>query len=246
MKSNKQWFIRGIHHGMPIAMGYFAVAFTLGIAAKKAGLTAIQAAFMSFTNCTSAGEFAALDVIKNNATYFEIAFIQLVINMRYMLMSCALSQKFDERVSFIHRLVVAFGVTDEIFGISIGVDGKLNPYYNYGALFIALPGWTIGTYLGVVTGAVLPMRILSAVSIALYGMFIAVVVPPSKKNKVVAGVVAVSMILSLLLTYIPYVKNISSGMRIIILTVIISVAAAVLHPIKDDSNEEKEADLNEA
>ena len=233
MKSNKQWFIKGMHNGMPIALGYFAVAFTLGIAAKKCGMTAFQAGFMSLTNSTSAGEFAALDVIKSNAPYLEMAFMQLIINIRYMLMSCALSQKLDSSTPLIHRILVAFGITDEIFGISIAVDGKLNPYYSYGAMAVALPGWTLGTSLGVITGAVLPARILSAVSIALYGMFIAVVVPPVKKNKVVAGVVIVSMCASLLFTCAPYVKNISSGFRIVILTIIISLIAAVLFPVKD-------------
>ncbi len=233
MKSNKQWFIKGIHHGMPIALGYFVVSFTLGIAAKKCGMTAFQAGFMSLTNSTSAGEFAALDVIKSNAPYLEMAFIQLIINIRYMLMSCALSQKLEPNTSLIHRAFLAFDITDEIFGISIGVEGRLNPYYSYGAMAVALPGWTIGTYLGVLTGAVLSQRILSAVSIALYGMFIAIVVPPAKKNKMVARIIAGAMVCSFIFTYAPYVNNISSGFRIIILTVIISLIAAVLYPVKD-------------
>lgn len=239
MKSNKQNFFEGIHDGIPIALGYFAVAFTLGIALKKAGFTAFSAGFMSASNCTSAGEFAAIDVIKNNSSYIEIAFIELVINIRYLLMSAALSQKIQKGISHIHRLFLPFCITDEIFGISILKSGRLSPFYSYGAISVALPSWTIGTVIGLICGQVLPFRVVSCLSIALYGMFIAVIIPPARKEKAVFYVVSVSMILSLLFTYLPYVKNISSGTRIVILTVIISLAAAIIHPIKDDKESEK-------
>lgn len=244
MSQNRKWFAKGLKDGIPIALGYLAVSFTLGIAAKNAGLTAFQAAFMSVTNVTSAGEFAALGLIASGAAYIEMAVMQLIINLRYCLMSCTLSQKLDSEIPFIHRLMVAYGVTDEIFGISAGVDGRLNPFYTYGAICVAVPGWTIGTYLGVVLGNAMPARLLSAMSVALYGMFIAIIIPPSRKDKTIAGLIVVSMTASSLFTYLPVVRNISSGFRIIILTVVISGIAAVLFPIKPESRPEGQDGLS--
>lgn len=237
MRTNKSWFFQGLHDGIPISLGYLAVSFTLGIAAKKAGFTAFQTAFMSLLNNTSAGEFAALGMIASGAGYLEVAFSQLVINLRYCLMSCALSQKIDHKKPFFHRFFVAFEITDEVFGVSIGAGGKLNPFYTYGLTAVAVPGWALGSYLGVFTGNILPARILSAMSVALYGMFIAVIIPPAKKNRILTGVIAVSMFLSLAFTYLPIVKSISSGTRIIVLTVVIAGAAALLFPVKEEQKE---------
>lgn len=239
MNNNRTWYVQGIRDGIPIFLGYLAVAFTLGIAAKNAGLTAFQATLMSVTNLTSAGEFAALGLITSGATYMEMAITQLVINLRYCLMSCALTQKLDSKLPLFHRFLVAYGVTDEIFGVSISVEGKLNPFYTYGLTSIATVGWTLGTYLGVVSGNVLPARILSALSVALYGMFIAVIIPPAKENKILAGLIAVAMATSSLFTYLPIVREISPGFRIIILTVVIAGIAAFLFPIKDEIAQEK-------
>ena len=193
---NKNAFINGLRDGIPIAMGYFAVAFSLGIVAKKAGLNPIQGFISSLLNHASAGEYAEFTVIMANAPYVEMVFVILITNMRYLLMSCALSQKFQPDTSFMHRFFVGFGITDEIFGISIGRPGILNPYYNYGAMFIALPGWSMGTALGIVAGNILPVSVVSALSVALYGMFVAIMIPASKQNKVVGGVVAVSFAVS--------------------------------------------------
>lgn len=239
MNQKRTWFTKGLQDGIPIFLGYLAVSFTLGIAAKKAGLTAFQATLMSITNNTSAGEFAALGLITTGAAYVEMAVAQLVINLRYFLMSFALSQKLDPEAPFFHRLLVGFDVTDEIFGLSIAVDGKLNPFYTYGLIAVSAPGWAIGTCLGVVSGSVLPARILSALSVALYGMFIAVIIPPSRKNKVLAGLIAAAMTASLLFAYLPGVREISSGFRIIILTIVIAGIAAVLFPIKDEPAREE-------
>ncbi len=239
MKSNRDWYLQGAHDGIPIALGYLAVSFTLGIAARNVGMGAFPASLMSVTNLTSAGQFAALGLITAGASYTEMAGAQLVINLRYFLMSCALSQKLDSNTRFFHRLLVAYGVTDEIFGISIGAGKKLNPYYAYGAVSVAAPGWTFGTFLGVVSGNVLPARVLSALNVALYGMFIAVIVPPARKQKVLAGLIAASMAASLLFTCLPVVSQISSGMRIIILTVLIAGAGAILFPVEDSSEKEE-------
>lgn len=157
----------------------------------------------------------------------------LIANARYLLMSCALSQKFDSKTSLASRMIVGFDVTDEIFGICVSVPGKLNPYYAYGAMILALPGWAIGTYLGVLLGNALPARLVSALSVALYGMFVAIVIPPARKNRVLLGLVAVSMGLSALFTLAPMFAFISEGARVIVLTVAISAAAAVLFPIPE-------------
>ncbi len=231
-KAGKHWkeFKSGMRDGVPIALGYFAVSFSLGIQAKQIGVSAFAATMMSLTNLTSAGEAAALTLIAAHASYLEMAVSQLVINIRYMLMSCALSQKIDPKMPFFHRFFVAFGVTDEIFGISIGVPGRLDAFYSYGAMSLAIPGWTIGTCLGVVMGNILPELIVNALSIALYGMFVAIFIPPAKEDKHVALAVAAAMIGSLAFTVMPYVKEISAGTRIIVLTVVISLVAAILFP----------------
>ena len=153
-------------------------------------------------------------------------------------MSCALSQKFDSKVPFFHRFLVAYGVTDEIFGVSVSKSGKLSPFYSYGAISISAFGWIFGTLLGTVSGNILPVRIVSALSVALYGMFIAIIIPPSRDNKVVAGIVIISMLMSLIFTKAPVLCNISSGFRIIILTLLIAGAAAVLFPVTDEEKEE--------
>lgn len=235
--SRRSIFKKGLKDGIPIFLGYLAVAFTFGIKAKAAGITAFEAALLSATNLTSAGQFAALDVIVSSASYFEMAFTQLVINLRYCLMSSALSQKLSSKMPFWHRFIMSFGVTDEIFGVSIGVSGKLSPFYSYGLMAAAIPGWTLGTYLGVISGTMLPANILSALGVALYGMFIAVFVPAAKKSRVVTGVVIVSMLLSLAFAKLPVLSQVSSGFRIIILTVLIAGAAAILFPIKPNSKE---------
>lgn len=234
--SNPTWFRRGLKDGLPIALGYLAVSFSLGIAAKNAGMTAWQTTLMSLTNNTSAGEFAALSVIGAGAPYLEMAVTQLIINLRYLLMSAALSQKLDPGLPLIHRLLVGFEVTDEVFGVSIAVDGRLNPYYTYGMMCMAIPGWALGSCLGVVMGNALPARIVSALSLALYAMFLAIIVPPARKSRVLAGVILVAMAASLACSLLPVLRGISSGMRIIILTVFIAGAAAYFFPIKEDEN----------
>ena len=151
-------------------------------------------------------------------------------------MSAALSQKLDPGLPLIHRLLVGFEVTDEVFGVSIAVDGRLNPYYTYGMMCMAIPGWALGSCLGVVMGNALPARIVSALSLALYAMFLAIIVPPARKSRVLAGVILVAMAASLACSVLPVLRGISSGMRIIILTVVIAGAAAYFFPIKEDEN----------
>lgn len=234
MKDGRQWFFRGMRDGIPIGLGYFAVAFTLGIAAKKAGLTAFQASVMSATMLASAGQFAGIGMIASGAGIMEIAVTELVVNLRYLLMSGALSQKVRRDKPFYHRFFMAYEVTDEIFGIAMTVEGRLHPAYMYGAAAVAAPGWVLGTFLGAVIGMILPAGVMSAMNVALYGMFLAVVVPPSKKCRVIAGVVAASMAASAVFSMLPGLNRISSGFRMIILTVILAGAAAALFPVKED------------
>ena len=232
--TNKQAFRNGNRDGIPIALGYFAVAFTLGIAAKNAGFTAFQALICSATNLASAGQYAGFTMVREGATYLEMALMILVANARYMLMSSALSQKFDKSTPFFHRFLVGYSVTDEVFGICIGVPGKLNPMYAYGAMLLTIPGWSLGTYFGVLMGNILPGNVVSALSVGLYGMFIAIIIPPAKKDKVILALVVISMMLSATVTWVPVFSVIPSGVRIILLTVIIASIAAILFPVKED------------
>lgn len=234
METNRGCFRHGIRDGMPIALGYFAVAFTLGIAAKNAGFSALQAMVESLTNNASAGEYAVFSLAAAGAGYWEVAVMTLVANARYLLMSCSLSQKLPPETSLAHRMLVAFDVTDEIFGISIAYPGRLNPWYTYGAVAVAIPGWGLGTFLGVAVGNVLPLRLMSALSVGLYGMFLAIIVPPAKKDRVVLGLVLLSFAASFALANWPLLAGVSPGVKTILLTVALSLGAAVLFPVRED------------
>ena len=232
--SNGSQFRYGLKDGVPIGLGYLAVSFTFGIMARGAGLDTWQAVAMSFTNLTSAGQFAALGIIQAGAPFVEMAVAQLIINLRYCLMSCSLSQKLESGIPSFHRFLMAYGVTDEIFGVSVCRPGMLSPFYNYGLICVAVPGWTLGTLLGAISGDLLPARLLSALNVALYGMFLAVVIPPAKGNRILTGVILASMALSFLFTRIPALDHISSGFKIIIITIMIAGAAAILFPVKEE------------
>ncbi len=235
---NKYWYKKGLRDGIPIALGYFAVAFTLGIAAKNAGLTAFQTFLATGTTLASAGGYAGINVISAAGTYFEMFLTMLIVNARYLLMSCSLSQKISPNTSTLHRMGIAFGVTDEIFGISSAVSGYLNPFYNYGAMTVSIPGWAVGAALGVLIGNVLPASVMSALSVGIFGMFLAIIIPPAKENKVIMGGIIVSFILSFLFNKLPIIAdNISSGMQVIILTVVIALALAVFFPVKEEADE---------
>ena len=234
---NLKFYRKGLKDGIPIALGYFAVAFTLGIVAKNSGLSALETMIAAALTNASAGAYAAFSVIKEDSGFLEMALTQLVVNIRYLLMAAALSQKLAPKTSTLHRSLVAFDVTDEIFGISIAQKGTLNPFYNYGAATISIPGWASGAFFGVIMGNVLPSAVVSALSVGLYGMFLAIIIPPARKNKVIALLVIVSMSASLVFAKTPILMNLSEGMRVIILTVVISLLAAVLFPVKEDDYE---------
>jgi len=233
LESNKTWYLRGLKAGVPIGLGYLAVAFTLGIAARSAGLTAFQATLTSFLINASAGEFVGFTLIGVGASYLEVAIMEAVANARYLLMSFSLSQKLHPKTGILHRLLIGWYVTDEVFGVSISAPGYLNPFYTYGAITLACPGWAVGTCLGVIMGNILPANVVSALSVGLYGMFIAIFVPPARKSRTVLILVLVSMALSFALARIPAFAGISEGVRTIILTVVLSAAAAVLAPVRE-------------
>lgn len=222
---------KGIQNGIPICFGYFAVSFTFGMLAKKEGLTGLQAVLISLTNLTSAGQFAGLSLIVSNGGLFEMALTQLVINMRYFLMSCSLSQKMDRNMPFFHRFFISFGITDEIFGVAACRDGKVPPEFFYGLMSVAVPGWTFGTWCGVLSGIFLPESVISALGLAIYGMFLAIIIPPAKKNRTVLLVVLSAMLLNSLIGIIPFFQKISSGFRIILITLLTAGTAAYCCPV---------------
>lgn len=236
--THRQQFARGLKDGVPISLGYLAVAFTLGIVAKNAGITAWQAAVTSFALHASAGEYISFTLIASGAGILEMVIMEAVANARYLLMSCALSQKIPEDTPIWERMIMGYFVTDEIFGVSVSAPGKLDPYYTFGLAAIASPGWVIGTALGVILGNALPLSVVSALSVGLYGMFIAVIIPPARKDKIVACLVAISFAASFVFNKIKIFDGISSGVKIIILTVIISLGAALLFPVKEENTDE--------
>lgn len=241
-QENKAAFLQGMKNGAPIGLGYLAVSFSLGIAAAGAGLTVFQAALASLLCNASAGEYAGFSLIASGAAYLEVALMTFIVNARYILMSCTMSQRMRPGERLGHRLLIGFDLTDELFSIAIARNGYVNPFYSYGAMAVSIPMWAAGTALGALAGNLLPARLVSALGVALYGMFLAVIVPPARKNKVILGLIAVCFALSAAAAYLPFVSEISEGTRTIILTVVISAAVALLFPVKveNDGNESPE------
>ena len=236
-KSRKESLTQGFKDAVPIGLGYFAVSFSLGIIARNAGLSAFQG-FIASTLClASAGEYAGFTLIAARAALAEVALMTLIINMRYMLMSLALSQKADSKMPFFHRLIFGGAVTDELFAINIARPGSLDPFYYYGAMAISVPLWALGTALGIIAGDILPARIVSALSVALYGMFLAIIIPPAKKNKVVAAIIPICFAASFAAGKLSFLSGISSGTRTMILTIVIASAAALLFPVKKEAGD---------
>ncbi len=227
-------FHKGVCDGIPIAIGYFAVAFSLGIAARRAGLSIAQGVVASLLNNASAGEYAGFTTIASDASYLEMALITLVANARYLLMSTALSQRVDARMPFWQRLTIGFDVTDELFGIYVARRGMLDPLYAYGAMLVSIPAWAGGTALGILAGQVLSASIVSALSVTLYGMFLAIIIPPCRKEKVVLLLVFLSFLSSWACEEIPFFSSLSAGTRTIVLTLLFSSFAAILFPVKED------------
>ena len=227
-------FTKGIKDGIPIALGYFSVSIAFGLMAVEAGCTWVEAMLISLTNLTSAGQFAGVTVLAHMGTYIEMALTQLVINSRYALMGISLSQKVNARFKGLWRVILGFAITDEIFAVAIGQEGEISRRYFAGLAIIPIIGWTSGTIVGAVLGNIMPEIITSALGVALYGMFIAVVVPKARENMHVLAVVIIAVIISVALRYIPVFSGISAGFAIIICAVAASAAGAVFFPVKED------------
>lgn len=230
--SEGRTFSKGMKAGIPIGLGYFAVAFSLGVTAHDCGFNAFQGFLSSFTTYASAGQYMGFTMYAANVTLLQYIAIIAITNARYLLMGVALNQKLPAGTSPAKRLMLGATITDEIFGISIAQPGGLNPEYPLGALIVAMPLWSFGTALGITMGNLLPLRAVSALSVCLYGMFLAVIIPPSRKDKTVGIFVAISFAASFASKYISGVRNISEGNRVILLTVVISAVAALLFPVK--------------
>lgn len=222
-------FMQGCKDGIPIGIGYFAVSFALGIAMKNAGLTVLEGFFMSLTNLASAGEYAGTQVILNHGSYVEMVIMTFVANARYMLMSCSLSQKLSPEVTTAKRMLIGYSITDELFGLAYSRRGKLDPYYFYGGMSVSVLPWALGTTCGIIVGNILPTVFVSALSVALYGMFLAIIIPNARTDRFVLILILISFVLSFLSGMIP---SLSSGTRIIILTVLISMIAAIIKPVR--------------
>lgn len=228
-------FRYGLKRGLPIALGYVPVSFTFGLIAVSGGIPVWMAIFISLSNLTSAGQFAGTNLIISGAGYFEITLTTFIINIRYMLMSLSLSQRLNKEMNLPKRLLIGYGVTDEIFSVASMEKGRLNFPYFIGLIIGPVIGWTTGTALGAVISTALPDSLSGAMGIALYGMFIAIVLPEAKKSKPITLIVAISVLAVCLLRYVPVFKMVSSGFRVIIATVIGAGIGAVLFPIKDDT-----------
>lgn len=236
--TRRQHIIHGLHDGIPIAMGYFAVAFSLGIIAAKAGLTAAEGFVTSFFTRASAGEYGTWTLVAVQAAYVEVIAMGLVTNLRYMLMSAALSQKIAPGTSWLHRLLMACCITDEVFGISIAHPGYTPPAYTYAAALISTLFWATGCAVGILAGSLLPPAMVTALSMSLYGMFLAIIIPPAHQDRNVLYALAVSVVLSGLCAVMPIAAEWSSGMRTVVLTIVISAIFAWLKPIKTDDDGE--------
>lgn len=226
-------FRQGVKDGMPIGLGYFSVAFTFGLEAVALGLPIWAPILISMTNVTSAGQFAGLSIIVALGSLLELALAQLVINLRYALMSLSLSQKLDSTVRLRDRFLIAFVNTDEVFAVAAGRPGEVGRMYMFGLILAPYFGWALGTLAGAVVGDLLPASLASALGIAIYGMFLAIIIPPAKKNRAVVLAIALAVGISCLFNWLPLLQSVGSGFVIIICALVAAGAAAVLFPVKE-------------
>ncbi|MGN0182068.1 MAG: AzlC family ABC transporter permease [Candidatus Ornithomonoglobus sp.] len=234
----KNIFKTGLIDGLPIAVGYLAVSFSFGIAAVAAGLSPAEAIIISMTNLTSAGQFASIGIITSGGSYIEMALSQLVINLRYALMGISLSQKLDKSFTRLHALLLGHALTDEIFAVAASRSQKVRPLYFLGLAALPYIGWSLGTAAGAVFGALLPDKLCSALSVSIYGMFIAIIVPAMKKSRAYLIVTLLAVTISCCLHYVKLFAGISSGFAIIICAVIASAAGALIFPEEGEAQDE--------
>lgn len=238
-------FVKGLKDSIPIGLGYLSVSFSFGIMAVSSGLSVLSAVLISITNLTSAGQVAGIAVIAGGGTYIEMALAQLIINLRYALMSLSLSQKLDKSFTPLSRLAVSYGITDEIFAVASGNAKEVSKHYMAGLIIVPAFCWSLGTLLGAVAGEILPFRVKAALGIAIYGMFIAIFVPAARKAMGVLVAVLISIVISCCIRYIPILSSISQGFSIIICTVISAVICSLLFPVKNSDDEGKAVECND-
>lgn len=231
--------MQGYRDGIPIGLGYFAVAVSLGIAARDYGFSAGQGFLVSLITYASAGQYMGFALYATNATLIELIILTFIINARYLLMGAALNQRMPEGTPLMRRVLVGTCITDEIFGITIARPGVPTPFYTFGAVVAAVPMWAAGTAVGIALGNVLPARIISALGVALFGMFLAVIIPPARKDRAVLAAVAVSFACSYAAVRLPYISSLSQGNRTILLTVVICSLFAMIAP-RESSTETPE------
>ena len=231
---NRTEYSKGVRRGLPVGVGYFSVSFGFGAMAASQGIEALDAGLISITNLTSAGQFAGLTLILASATLWEMVLTQLGINSRYALMSLALSQRMGKNIGFWPRLLIAYINTDEIFALAMAEPGTLTTPFMMGLGLTPVIGWTLGTLSGALAGSVLPASIQTALGVMLYGMFIAIVVPPARKEKPMLAAMAMALVFSCLFTWVPVLKEVSAGLAIVICTVAAAALCAVLFPIPDE------------
>lgn len=230
MKNN---FLRGAIDGIPIGLGYLSVSFAFGIFAVSSGINPLHALLISMTNLTSAGQLAAVPIIASGGSFIELVLSQIIINLRYALMSVSLSQRLSPKVSLPQKLLIAFGNTDEVFATSV-VQKDLTASYMFGLIFTPYIGWSFGTLLGAFLGNILPEILLSSLGIMIYGMFVAIFIPAAKKERPVLLCILISVFISLLFKFTPILKTIPKGFVIIITAIIASSLMAVFKPIKEE------------
>ncbi|MBE5925766.1 MAG: AzlC family ABC transporter permease [Lachnospiraceae bacterium] len=234
-------YLNGFKKGIPICLGYISVSFTFGIMVVNSGLPVWMALFISMTNLTSSGQFAGTNLILAGAGYFEITLATFIINIRYMLMSLSLSQKIDKNTKTRDKLIFSFGITDEVFAVASTEENNVNTPYMYGLVTMPYIGWSLGTLLGAIASNLLPDSLSGAMGIALYGMFIAIIIPASKKSRNVLFIIIISVITTCALKYLPILRNISPGFRIIIATLIGAGVGAYLFPEHSENGGEENA-----
>ena len=231
---NLQHYSRGVRTGLPVGVGYFSVSFGFGAMAAAQGIKALDATIISLSNLTSAGQFAGLTLMVAGATLWEVILTQIVINSRYALMSLALSQRMGSHIGTLPRLLIAFFNTDEIFALAMAEKQPLTVPFLLGLGLTPILGWTAGTLCGALAGSVLPLSIRTALGVMLYGMFVAIVVPPAKEEKSVLATVIAALILSCLFKWLPVLSGVSAGIAIVCCTVLAAAVCAWLFPIEEE------------
>ena len=233
-KQYKHDFTEGFRNGVPIFLGYLSVSFGFGVKAVSGGLDWLTALLISFTNVTSAGQLQGLSIILASGGLMEMLIAEFVINVRYSLMSIVLTQKLDRTMSTLHRMIIGFGITDEVFAVANAKSGSVGRRYMYGLILLPLAGWSLGTLMGALAGTIMPPLVQDSMGILLYAMFIAIVLPPAGKSRAICFCVSLAAACSCLFSLVPFFSFMSSGYSVVASALIASVPAALLFPVKEE------------